>query len=59
MNEGIETKIASSIDGVQAAVGGAETLQNEYLVICGLCGAVERPVGPHKTECPNCDDYIY
>lgn len=31
----------------------------QHVVICGLCGAVEKPVGPHKTECPNCDDYIY
>lgn len=33
--------------------------QTQYIVICGQCGAVEKHIGPHKTECPNCDDYIY
>ncbi|OLY93336.1 hypothetical protein SAMN05444008_107140 [Cnuella takakiae] len=31
----------------------------QQVVICGMCGAIEKPLGPHKTECPNCDDYIY
>lgn len=31
----------------------------QHLVICGMCGAVEKQLGPQKTECPNCDDYIY
>lgn len=43
---------------------GTDTTQtnnwgNQQVVICGLCGAVEKPLGPNKTECPNCDDYIY
>lgn len=43
---------------------GADTIQansaaTQHIVICGMCGAVEKPIGPHKTECPNCDDYIY
>jgi hypothetical protein len=43
---------------------GTDTTQTsnagtQHMVICGMCGAVEKPIGPHKTECPNCDDYIY
>lgn len=28
-------------------------------IICGACGAVENEVDDNKTECPNCDEYIY
>jgi len=29
------------------------------VIICGLCGAKENYIDDRKTECPNCDDYIY
>lgn len=29
------------------------------IVLCGACGAQEVTVGDNKTECPNCDEYIY
>ena len=28
-------------------------------IICGACGAEEEEVEGNKTECPNCDEYIY
>lgn len=28
-------------------------------IICGSCGAEEVEVDDNKTECPNCDEYIY
>ena len=28
-------------------------------IICGACGAEEVEVDDNKTECPNCDEYIY
>lgn len=59
MNEMMDTQKNSVFDGGQSAMGSAEMVQREHVVICGLCGAVERPLGPHKSECPNCDDYIY
>ena len=59
MNEMMDTQMNSVFDGGQTASGSTEMVQREHVVICGLCGAVERPLGPHKSECPNCDDYIY
>ncbi|RPD44798.1 hypothetical protein [Paracnuella aquatica] len=59
MNEMMDTQMNSVFDGGQTATCSAEMVQREHVVICGLCGAVERPLGPHKSECPNCDDYIY
>lgn len=37
------------------------TDQNTHrrIVICGSCGAIEEYIDNHKTECPNCDEYIY
>jgi hypothetical protein len=29
------------------------------IIICGLCGAKEQYISHNKTECPNCDEYIY
>lgn len=40
----------------------AETSQNvqpKTVIICGACGAQEILIDTNKTECPNCDDYIY
>lgn len=59
MKEFVETKTGASYDGGVNTFFNVEAMQNEHVVICGLCGAVERPLGPHKSECPNCDDYIY
>jgi hypothetical protein len=27
-------------------------------VICGWCGAKEHYINEHKTECPNCEEYL-
>ncbi len=27
-------------------------------VICGWCGAKEHYITEHKTECPNCEEYL-
>ena len=39
----------------------AEPITNKIkpVIICGACGAEEKPVDEFKTECPNCDEYIY
>ncbi len=33
--------------------------RHKTVVICGACGAEEEIVEDNKTECPNCDEYIY
>ncbi len=60
MSISAETAVASITDNRT----GNDSMRNntaatQHIVICGMCGAVEKPVGPRKTECPNCDDYIY
>lgn len=57
MNELVESK--ASFEGVLSSFTNNDTFQRDHVVICGQCGAVEQPLGPHKSECPNCDDYIY
>ena len=60
MNELMETNMAVAFEPTQTAAAANDSMHSHYhLIICGLCGAQERPIGPHKTECPNCDDYIY
>ena len=36
-----------------------QVLKLKPVVICGSCGAQELAVDENKTECPNCDEYIY
>lgn len=49
-----ETKnIVDHITGTQSAI------PKKTLIICGICGAQEQAIEDNKTECPNCDEYIY
>jgi rubrerythrin len=59
MKELVETKATAFFENVLNSFGNSDSLQKDHVVICGSCGAVEQPLGPHKSECPNCDDYIY
>ena len=34
-------------------------IKTKTLIICGICGAQEQAIDENKTECPNCDEYIY
>jgi hypothetical protein len=48
---------ASDITEAEVKVSNENT--HKTVIICGLCGAREQSIGHNKTECPNCDEYIY
>ena len=57
ITDAVQNNIADSRTGTDAMQASNATTQ--HVVICGMCGAVEKMIGPRKTECPNCDEYIY
>ncbi len=43
----------------KAEISPAKEDIRKPVIICGLCGAKEQYISQNKTECPNCDEYIY
>lgn len=52
-------KVLLSKENSKVDLKGTKSQKAKPVVICGSCGAVEHYISHNKTECPNCDDYMY
>jgi hypothetical protein len=59
MNPVVQMEVKEFNSNIKAEENINDQSAPKRIVICGSCGAVEIYIDDHKTECPNCDEYIY